>query len=160
MVDRDRTLAAKIVPGMREGERIVFEGECSETPECDEAGDIAVSLQLERGRYEWRGDDLWCKHQITYAESILGFEVMMSDHPSGSNPVYRWTDGPLIIGSVLTMAGGGMPRKNGGFGDLKIVIDIQKPQITLSPADREALGRIFGMPTFVSASYQPLKTNE
>lgn len=160
MVDRDRSLTAKIVPGMREGERIVFEGECSETPECDEPGDIAISLQLERGRYEWRGDDLWCKHQITYAESILGFEVMMSDHPSGNNPVYRWTEGPLIIGSVLTMTGGGMPRKNGGFGDIKIVIDIQKPQVTLSPADRESLGRIFGVPTFVSASYQSLKTND
>jgi DnaJ-class molecular chaperone len=156
MVDRDRTLTATIVPGMKVGERIVFEGECSETPDCDTPGDIAVSLNLDTTRYEWRGDDLWCKHRITYAESILGFEVMMSDHPSGNNPVYRWTDGPIIVGKVLTMAGGGMPRKNGGFGDLKLVIDIQAPSVTLSPSDREVLGRIFGLPTFVSSSYQSL----
>jgi hypothetical protein len=55
------------------------------------------------------------------------------------------------------MAGGGMPRKNGGFGDLKLKIEIGDPHVTLSPSDREVLGRIFGMPTFVSSSYQTLK---
>ena len=156
MVDRDRTVTAKIIPGMREGERIVFEGECSETPDCDEPGDIMVSLQLEKSRYEWQGDDLWCKHTVSYAESILGFEVMMSDHPGGAQ-VYRWTGGPIIGGATLTRTGGGMPRKNGGYGDLKITVEIQTPQVTLSDTDREVLGRIFGVPTFVSSSYQTLK---
>ena len=154
MTERDRTITAKIVPGMREGERIMFEGECSETPECETAGDIVVCLQLEKGKIEWHGDDLHYTHRITYAESILGFEMVM-DHPSGGKPVYRWMGGPVIGGKVLTMTGGGMPRK-GGFGDLKLKIEIGDPNIQLSTSDRAALGEIFGMPTFVSSAYQSL----
>jgi DnaJ family protein A protein 2 len=160
MVERDRTLTAKIVPGMKVGEEIMFEGECSETPDCDTPGDIVVSLNMDRTRYEWREDDLWCKHQISYSESIVGFEVVMTDHPSEKKPVYRWTEGPVIVGTVLTIVGGGMPKKGGGFGDLKLVIDIQKPSVKLSSADREVLGRIFGWPTLISSSYQSLKTND
>ena len=154
MTERDRTITAKIVPGMREGERIMFEGECSETPECETAGDIVVCLQLEKGKIEGHGDDLHYTHRITYAESILGFEMVM-DHPSGGKPVYRWMGGPVIGGKVLTMTGGGMPRK-GGFGDLKLKIEIGDPNIQLSTSDRAALGEIFGMPTFVSSAYQSL----
>ena len=61
---------------------------------------------------------------------------------------------------MLTMAGGGMPKKGGGFGDLKLRIEINPPRVSLSPSDREVLGRIFGMPTFQSASYQTLAKNE
>lgn len=156
MVDRERSMVAKVVPGMRVGEQIIFEGECSETLECDTPGDIVVSLNMEKSNYEWNGDDLHYVHTITYAESILGFESTLKDHPNGKNPVCRWENGPIINGTVLTMAGGGMPRKRGGFGDLKLTIQIQTPKITLTDADREVLGRIFGSPNFVSTSYQSL----
>jgi DnaJ-class molecular chaperone len=156
MIQRERSLAVNIRPGMQAGERIVFEGECSETPDSDSPGDIVVQLQWERGRLEWNGVDLFCTRLITYAESILGFEVVMEDHPSGTNPVYRGEGGPVVGGTVLTMAGGGMPKKGGGFGDLKLKIEINPPHIFLTPSDREVLGRIFGTPTFVSSSYQTL----
>lgn len=157
MTERERSLTAKITPGMRVGERMVFEGECSETAECDTPGDIVVCLQLQGSRFEWKGDDLWCRHAIAYTESILGFEVTMTDHPGGTQ-VYRWTEGPIISGTVLTMTGGGMPKKwGGGFGNLKIVVDVQAPTIKLSIADREVLEKIFGSSKFgASSSYQVL----
>ena len=160
MIERERSLIVNVIPGMREGERIVFEGECSETADCDTPGDIVVQLQWERGRLEWNGVDLFCTRLITYAESILGFEVVMEDHPSGTKPVYRWEGGPVVGGTVLTVKGGGMPKKGGGFGDLKLKVEIGAPNVNLSPSDRETLGRIFGMPTFVSPSYQTLSKNE
>jgi DnaJ family protein A protein 2 len=160
MIERDRSLTANVRPGMQVGERIVFEGECSETLDSDSPGDIVVHLQLQGDRFEWRGDDLLCSRTISYAESILGFELMLDDHPSGSKPVYRWTGGPIIGGTVLTMADGGMPRKSGGFGDLKLKIEINPPHVNLSPSDREVLARIFGSPTFGSAAYQTLAKNE
>ena len=157
MVEKEKTLTAKIMPGMREGERMVFEGECSETPECDTPGDIVVQLQLIRGNIEWRGDDLMCSRTISYAESILGFELILDDHPSGGKPVYRWEGGPIIGGTILTMKGGGMPRNGGGgFGDLKLRIEIGAPHVNLSASDRETLARIFGSPKFGSAQYQTL----
>lgn len=161
MVEKEKSLTAKITPGMREGDRIMFEGECSETPECDTPGDIVVQLQLIRGNIEWRGDDLLCSRTISYAESILGFEVILDDHPSGGKPVYRWEGGPIIGGTVLTMKGGGMPRNGGGgFGDLKLRVEIGAPHVNLSPSDRETLARIFGSPTFGSVTYQTLVKNE
>ena len=156
MVEKEKSLTAKITPGMREGDRIMFGGECSETPECDTPGDIVVQLQLVHGPTEWQGDDLLCSRTISYAESILGFELILDDHPSGNKPVYRWEGGPIIGGKVLTMTGGGMPRKNGGFGDMKIRVEIGAPQVTLSPSDRETLARIFGSPSFGTAPYQTL----
>jgi DnaJ-class molecular chaperone len=54
------------------------------------------------------------------------------------------------------MAGGGMPKKGGGFGDLKLKVEINPPHVNLSPSDREVLGRIFGSPTFGSAAYKSL----
>ena len=156
MIEKEKSLTAKITPGMREGDRIMFGGECSETPECDTPGDIVVQLQLVHGPTEWQGDDLLCSRTISYAESILGFELILDDHPSGNKPVYRWEGGPIIGGKVLTMTGGGMPRKNGGFGDMKIRVEIGAPQVTLSPSDRETLARIFGSPSFGTAPYQTL----
>jgi DnaJ family protein A protein 2 len=160
MVERDRSLTARVTPGMREGDRIMFEGECSETAECDTPGDIVVQLQLQGSAFEWRGDDLLCSRTISYAESILGFERILEDHPSGGRPACRWEAGPIIGGTVLTMAGAGMPKKGGGFGDLKLKIEINPPQVNLSPSDREVLGRMFGMPTFGASSYQTLTKNE
>jgi DnaJ-class molecular chaperone len=161
MVEKEKTLTAKITPGMRDGERMVFEGECSETAECDTPGDIVVQLQLNRGAVEWRGDDLLCTRTISYAESMLGFEVILDDHPSRNKPVYRWEGGPIIGGTILTMKGGGMPKKGGGgFGDLKLRIEIGPPHVKLTDSDRDTLARIFGSPTFGLAPYQTLVKNE
>ena len=160
MIQRERSLTVNIRPGMQAGERVVFEGECSETLDSDSPGDIVAQLQLQGEGFEWRGDNLLCTRTISYAESILGFELTVEDHPSGDKPVYRWEGQPIIGGTVLTIAGGGMPKKGGGFGDLKLRIEINPPQVTLSPSDREVIGRIFGMPTFQSASYQTLAKNE
>lgn len=163
MIERERSLTVNLRPGMQSGERIVFEGECSETIDSDSPGDIVVQIQLQGGGgFEWRGDDLLYSRTISYAESILGFEFVLADHPSGGNPVYRWEGGPIIGGTVLTMVGGGMPKKGGrgGYGDLKLRVEINSPQVDLTPSDREVLGRIFGVPTLVSSSYQPLVKNE
>ena len=81
-------------------------------------------------------------------------------HPSGGNPVYRWEGGPVIGGTVLTIVGGGMPKKSGGFGDLKLRVEITPTRVDLTPWDREVLGHIFGTPTLVSSSYQTLTKNE
>jgi DnaJ-class molecular chaperone len=159
MVERDRSLTARVVPGMQAGERIVFEGECSETAECDSPGDIVVQVQWQKNQnngFDWRGANLYCSRKIKYNESILGFEIVIDDHPNGKSPVYRWEGGPVIGGTVLTMKGGGMPRKEGGFGDMCITIEIEAPTVQLSTSDRDVLGRIFGSPTFASSVYQSL----
>ena len=144
-VEKERTLEAKVLPGMTNNERIVFEGECSDSNEFATPGDIVVTLHTDTGRYTWKDADLHYKHTITYAESILGFEFTLDDHPSGKRPSYVWTGGPLIHGSHLVFFGAGMPKKGSGFGDLKVEIDVTPPVVTRwSDSDREKLEAVLG----------------
>jgi len=140
-VEIDRTITAKITPGMRENENMVFEGECSESPEHDTPGDLVITLRLSPSRYEWKDDNLHLTHTITFKESILGFVVTLDDHPSRKQQVLRWSGGPLIHGTVLSMDGKGMPKKSGsGFGDLKIKLNItEPPRVSWTPEQRAAL---------------------
>ena len=45
-VEKERSLEAKILPGMCDNDRIVFEGECSESNEFSAPGDIVVVLHV------------------------------------------------------------------------------------------------------------------
>lgn len=156
-VEKDKTLEAKIIPGMCDNDRLVFEGECSESSEFSTPGDIVIVLHAVPGRYTWTDADLHYKHTITYAESILGFEFTLDDHPSGKKPSYVWTGGPLIHGSHLIFFGGGMPKKGGGFGDLKVEIDVTHPHVTRwSDLDREKLEAVLGKVVLTKTDAQDL----
>ena len=156
-VEKERSLEAKILPGMCDNDRIVFEGECSESNEFSAPGDIIVVLHVVPGPYTWKDADLLYKRTITYAESILGFEFTLDDHPSGKKPSYVWTGGPLIHGSTLVFFGAGMPKKGGGFGDLKVEIDVTPPVVTRwSDSDREKLEAVLGKVTLTKTDAQDL----
>ena len=143
-VEVEKSVTAKIIPGMRENENIVFEGECSESPEHDAPGDLVIALRLTPSRYEWKDDNLYLTHSITFKESILGFVVTLDDHPSRKQQVLRWSGGPLIHGTVLSMDGKGMPKKGGGFGDLKIKLNVTEPPRTpWTDEQRKILETIF-----------------
>ena len=156
-VEKEKTLEAKVLPGMTDNDRIVFEGECSDTNEFSIPGDIIIILHADTGRYSWKDADLHYKHTITYAESILGFEFTLDDHPSGKKPSYVWTGGPLIHGSHLVFFGAGMPKKGGGYGDLKVEIIVTQPHITRwSDSDREKLEAVLGKVNLTKTDAQDL----
>ena len=156
-VEKDRTLEAKILPGMTDNERLVFEGECSDSNEFATPGDIIVTLHADTGRYTWKDADIHYKHTITYAESILGFEFTLDDHPSGKKPSYAWTGGPIIHGSTLVFFGAGMPKKGSGFGNLKVEINVTPPVVTRwSDSDREKLEAVIGKVVLTKTDAQDL----
>jgi DnaJ family protein A protein 2 len=146
-VEMEKRVTVNVTPGMREGESVTFAGECSESPEYETPGDVVVTLRLAPSRYEWRGDNLYLAHTITFAESILGFVVTLDDHPSRKQQVLRWSGGPLIHGAVLSMDGKGMPTKGGGgggFGDLKIKLNVvEPPRVPWTPEQRALLESVF-----------------
>jgi DnaJ family protein A protein 2 len=149
--EQEKELNIKIIPGMREGEQISFAGECSDTPDFDTPGDVVLTLRRadmgvgETDEYEWKGDDLWIRKQITFVESILGFSLTFADHPSGTSPTFAWRGGPLIHGAVLQMVEGGMPKKSGGKGMLYIQVMITPPLvIPWLPEDAAKLQSVLG----------------
>jgi len=149
--EREKQLEIKILPGMREGEQIAFSGECSDTPDFDSPGDVVLTLRRvnmgagEMDEYDWKGDDLWIRKTITYVESILGFSIVLGDHPNGASPTFVWRGGPLIHGAVLQMAEGGMPNKSGQKGTLYIQIMITPPPaVPWSSEDAAKLQSVLG----------------
>jgi len=144
-LETEASVTAKIVPGMRENEHIVFDGQCSESPEYDAPGDLVITLGLAPGRYEWKGDNLYLTHTITFKESILGFAVTLDDHPSRKQQVLTWAGGPLIHGTVLSMDGKGMPKRGeSGFGDLKLKLNVtEPPRVPWTPEQQKVLNEIF-----------------
>jgi DnaJ family protein A protein 2 len=144
-VETDKTITTNIRPGTPNGESVTFPGECSESSEYDTPGDLVLRFRVTPSRYEWKGDDLLLDHTISFAESILGFQVTLDDHPSRKQQVLTWCGGPVIHGTVLAMEGKGMPRKNGaGTGDLKLKLTVtQPPLVPWTAEQRTALKSVF-----------------
>ena len=116
-VERERSLEAKILPGMCDNDRIVFEGECSDSNEFSTPGDIVVVLHVVPGPYTWKDAN----------------------------------------GSTLIFFEAGMPKKGGGFGDLKVEIDVTPPVVTRwSDSDREKLEAVLGKVTLTKTDAQDL----
>jgi hypothetical protein len=109
----------------------------------DREGVDAVLNDLDE--YEWKGDDLWIRRTVSFAESLLGFDMEFSDHPNGAAPTYSWKGGPLIHGAVLCMNGAGMPRKSGGYGNMYIQIMVTPLEVKpWSTEDATKLQSVFG----------------
>jgi len=134
-IEKEKHLDIKIVPGMREEETIVFSSECSESLEYDIPGDAVLTLRRsdmgigETDEYIWKGDDLLLRKNISFAQSILGFSFVLSDHPNGKSPTVVWEDGPLVHGAIVQVVGLGMPRKTGGFGNLLLQVMVDPPPV-------------------------------
>ena len=150
-IQKEKVLDIKVLPGMVVGEALTFAGECSDMLEYDAPGDVILDLKLAvegAPKYEWNGVDLTYKHYVSFAESILGFEVTLGDHPSGESPKYSWRGGPLINGAVLKMEGGGMPKRSGGFGVLHLQICVRPPStVAWSAEDAAKLASVLGAPS-------------
>jgi len=128
--EREKQLDVKITPGMRDGEQILFAGECSDSHEFETPGDVVLTLRrttTSQEVFEWRDDDLWMQKTVSFVESILGFHFVLATHPNGQSPAFSWRGGPLIHGAVVQMTGMGMPRKKGGYGNLYVQIAITPP---------------------------------
>lgn len=163
-VEKEKQLDIKIVPGMREGEQLVFSGECSDSLEYEQPGDVVLTLRrvdappaegeaADESLFEWKGDDLWTRVSVTYAESVLGFTRTFDAHPNGTKPVYCWNGGPLIHGAVLQFPGSGMPRRNGTHGTLFVQVTIQPPPtVPWSPEDGAKLRSVLGGPAITIPS--------
>jgi DnaJ family protein A protein 2 len=138
--ETESVLPVKIEPGMQEGERLVFAGQCSESPDFERPGDVILVLRAsstELGRWIREGSTLKRSLTLTWAEALLGFERDLEGHPSGRPLHIVWTGGFVKEGEVLRVVGWGMPDHivKGSLGDLRLICHIEGSQI---PADRLA----------------------
>jgi DnaJ family protein A protein 2 len=148
-VTQEKVLEVSIAAGMRPKEVIVFDKECSDQHEYFEAGDVHIVLQEadEENRFKRIGgtDDLQAATAIGLRDSLLGCTERLAGHPG--HPQGLSIEIPVGIqnGETLLIVGEGMPRKEGGRGDLRLLVSVRATDAEKSivKAGREKLLEMF-----------------
>lgn len=134
------TIAVRIPPGVRNGQRIRVRGKGQPGGGRKPAGDLYVVCHVQPHRYWERCDDhLYLMAPVTIAEAALGARIDVPT-PDGVRTV---TLPPgTASGAKLRLAGLGMPNPRGsGRGDFFVVIKIVPPN-TLTDEQRRLLEQL------------------
>ena len=131
ILNREKTLDVKILPGMREGHQFTFAGECSDQIDFAQPGDVILVLKCaDTAVYSWSGNDLTHEITVSWVESVTGFTRVLAEHPSGMPKTIVWNGDILLNGARLRGSGLGMPvDANGGFGDLLVTVKVTQPDV-------------------------------
>ena len=129
ILNREKTLDVKILPGMHDGHQFTFVGECSDQSDFAQPGDVILVLKCpDTAVYTWTGADLATEITITWIESVTGFSRSLGDHPSGVPKTIVWNGDILLNGTKLRGLGLGMPTPQGsGHGDLIVSVKVTQP---------------------------------
>ncbi|KAI4290475.1 MAG: hypothetical protein L6R35_000258 [Caloplaca aegaea] len=131
VVEEKKVLELYIPRGSKEGDKIKIEGEADQLPD-QEPGDIVFNLvEAEHKTFQRAGPDLMAKVNIDLSEALCGFSRILVKHLDGRG-IYvkhpRHGRGSLKTGSIIKVAGEGMPHKKSDLrGDLYLLIDVDFP---------------------------------
>ena len=131
ILNREKTLDVKILPGMKEGHQFTFVGECSDQIDFAQPGDVILVLKCpDTTVFTWTGNDLGHEITVSWVESVTGFTRVLADHPSGLPKTIVWNGDILLNGARLRGLGLGMPSDSSGqFGDLIITVKVTQPDV-------------------------------
>jgi DnaJ family protein A protein 2 len=123
---------------LREGDRIVLEGEADQAP-GQEPGDIVFHIvEEEHPTFRRAGADLTATIDVTLAEALTGFSRVVIKHLDGRGIeiTHPKTPGEVLSpGQVLKVPGEGMPlKRSDGRGDLYLVVNIKFPDAKWKPS--------------------------
>lgn len=140
---QQRTIDAKIPPGVEDGTRIRFTGLGEAGTNAGPAGDLYVVLQVkEHPFFEREGNNLYCVVPISFPQAALGTEIKVPTLES--EHTLKVPEG-IQSGTMLKIRGKGVPVLNGhGRGDLFVEIRVQTPS-KLTKQQRELMQELQGM---------------
>ena len=121
-----RRIEVAIPAGVQDGTRIRVAGRGGSGSNGGPSGDLYLRVTLRpHASFERRVDDLHCDIDVPVDEAALGGEVRV---PSlkGKTLALRIPAGTQS-GKSFRLAGQGMPRKGGGFGDLHVRVLLMLP---------------------------------
>ena len=131
-----RSLNVKIPAGVRDGQRIRLGGQGGAGSGGGPAGDLYLRIRVRPHPFFTRdGDDLRAELPVALHEALLGAEVAV---PTPKGRVALRIPPETQNGRTIRLAGQGMPRRGGGFGDLYVTVTIVLPQ-KLSDRERELM---------------------
>ncbi len=137
-LDKRKTLAVSIPPGVDDGTRIRLSGEGEAGARGAPAGDLYIFLHVKRHSvFERDGTTLFARVPVSFTVAALGGSITVP----GMDRVGHEIRIPVGIqsGKQIRQRGAGMPVLNGrGSGDLVVQIDVETPT-KLSAKQRELL---------------------
>ncbi len=141
MVSRSFTI--EIEAGMKDGDRIVFQGGGNAMDPSFENGDMIFHLKEKKSdKYERKGDDLYYMQNILLGDSLVGYWIEL-DH--FGEKIQYYEEGIIQPNSMRRIRKKGMPVRgeNGHFGDLYIVYKVKYPNQVLKTEQKEEIREIF-----------------
>ncbi len=129
---RSETHQVKIPAGVGEGQRLRIAGRGEKGPAG--AGDLFLRVRLARHpEFEVRGQDLIHETPVAPWDAVLGSSLRV---PSLTGPVSIRIPPGTQNGQKLRVRGRGLPSREGGQGDLIVVITVELPK-TVTDSERK-----------------------
>ncbi|KAI3647454.1 hypothetical protein MP228_007675 [Amoeboaphelidium protococcarum] len=140
-----KVLEVHIERGMKDGQKIVFNGEGDQQPGV-QPGDVVIVLdEKEHPKFSRKNDDLIYKAEIDLLTALAGGKMAI-EHLDGHIALVTIVPGEVIKpGDLKTIPGEGMPiyKRSQDYGDLYIQFDIKFPAPnSLTPAQLKSLEKI------------------
>lgn len=128
-----RTIQARIPAGVNDGAKIKLKGKGSPGTNGGPAGDLYIHVHVTPDPvFGRKGDSVTVDVPITFAEAALGGEITVPT-PRGGTVTLKVPAG-TNGGRVMRVREKGIAKKDGGYGDLLVTVDIAVPQNLSSEA--------------------------
>jgi curved DNA-binding protein len=143
-----RNLRVRIPAGVREGQRLRVAGQGEAGIGGAPDGDLYLRVRFAaHPDYRVQGDDLHYELELAPWEAVLGAMVEVP-LPGGRKARVRVPPG-TGSGRQLRLRGQGLPRREGGNGDLYATVSIAVPDVrSLPPEERALWEKLAGMSRF------------
>jgi len=134
-----RRLSVKIPVGVKDGQRIRLAGQGAPGGAGGPAGDLFLRVRVRpHPVFQRDGDDLRMDLPVALHEALLGAEVTV---PTLKGRVSLRIPPETQNGRTIRLAGQGMPRATGGFGDLFVTVKVVLPT-KLTDKERELVNEL------------------
>src|SRR5271168_4783122 len=133
---RTRTINVRIPPGVQDGQRIRLPGQGEAGLRGAPSGDLYVTVHVRPDKVFGRdGDDLTVTVPVSFSELALGTTLSV---PTLDGKVGVRVPKGTADGRILRVRGRGVPKRDGGNGDLLVTVKVAVPP-SLEGAGLEAL---------------------
>lgn len=139
-----RAFVIDIEPGMKDGDRIVFQGGGNAVDPSVDNGDMIFHLKEKKSdKYERRGNDLYYQQNILLGDSLIGYWVEFEHF---GEKIRYYEEGVIEPNSMRRIRMKGMPIRGegGNFGDLYIVYKVKYSNTkSLNDEQKQMIRQIF-----------------
>ncbi|CAJ1493373.1 molecular chaperone DnaJ [[Mycobacterium] kokjensenii] len=122
---RTRNIKVRIPPGIEDGKRIRLAGQGEAGLRGAPSGDLYVNIRVRKDKlFDREGDDLKVTMPVSFSELALGATLSV---PTLDGKVGVRVPKGTADGKILRVRGRGVPKRDGGNGDLLVTVKVAVP---------------------------------